>query len=469
MTSPLLQTPIYSTPLVGSFSPEKSSPQTTQQALSIISGQVTRFDVRIYTDGGAPFPFVGPLEHTQIIFTLRDTHGNLVLAPRICTVFLRELGWYHIQLNEIDTSLAGGDYTWDLWAILPDGAEVPLTGIQKMTIVKGMHHFLDFSSSRPQTPLVLGTPPTAQYNFARIGLGRQTSTPTRVISVGDSISAGGVIATAALGGWQWWFQHLCNLYNKDILWVGPPGLSDASPSTNYPTQVDGLAWGICNAGFSGATIANIVSPSSLGIQPYWDGTVATYMQTYLPDLMLPMIGTNDLKSPQAGQTAAATLARFQTLMGFWQSAITTIGKTVNIIEATVIPPGKTFSITPAYPAYFNVQFAAYLPLFTSYLGTLGKSVRVADIYSRFDRFVGKFGEDYCGSIDFDKTEMATPTDTYTLPTGQQFGYTAVGASTAGAITAGCLTDGLHPNFNNGMRIMAEVYFAACYDLLANKI
>ena len=470
MSSPAILTGLWSGnqttkgPLLGSF-PRTGSPvvQTTQ-SWPITAGQSVRRDVRIYDDIGAPMAFVGFIETTQIVFTIRDRTGVVqleVLADR----FLPSSGWFLLQLVGIDTAgLTDSGYTWDLWAILPDNSQVPLTPPSPLPVVQGAHRFADFPSGQTETALTWTTGPVARRS--RIVAGRSAGLPTRVMSVGDSNSAGGLISTTTLGGWQWWYQWLCNRLGKDIFWAGPAGLSDSSPPGNVPKQIDGLQWDVANAGFSGATISH----SGSGIKPFYDGTIGNYLSTYTPDVMLVEIGTNDLQAGGLFDSAVNTFARFTTLMNLWQTLIPTQSPGCKIVVGTVIPQPGAMTV-PAYGSLFSAQTALYHNMIVEAVspgGSLAASnVYLADLYSRIVAYQGPFGENYSGSADFMHSAVATPTDPYISPTGDSIAYGAVGSSAA--ITPGCFSDNLHLNHNAGQRLVAEEFLLASYALLADKI
>lgn len=434
MTAPT-ETSIYSPGIVGTLATGARKLPPTDMPWPVVAGSTVRRDIKLVRDTGSTLNLTGVLEAAKVVLTVRNATTGALVVKRSCSPVLRSAGWWAVQLVATDTALLKQEetYRYDLWLVYPDGSEVPLfTGPQPFVIIGAMYLTADALSLAE----------------ALIPTGVSSGKPTRVISPGDSISAGGVTATRILGSWQWWYQHFCNLFNKDIIWVGPGAISGA------PTTVDGLPWIPNTAGFSGALINTI--GGSLGIQPSWPG----YATTYLPQVCLQMIGTNNLQATSQHQAGDVAFAALTGLYNIQLPAFAGLAQPCVMIASTVIPQGRTFSITPAYPGYTN---EAGTDLFNSLLGAdvasraaSGTAIRLSDPAARFKRYLGPLLEDWSGSADGDAHAVSVAGT----------GYDAVGSG--GANTPGLLADGLHNNWL-GCRLMAEEFFLNSYDLLADKV
>jgi len=170
------------------------------------------------------------------------------------------------------------------------------------------------------------------------------TTPIRIMPLGDSITYGSPVN----GGYRAPLEHL---------------LAEEGLNTEFVGSVNGNSSGMTSTqheGHGGYTV--------LGIQNL---TVASRISTYQPDVVLLMIGTNDMSQ---SNTFAAD--QFDTLIGTIEDVILENGERTKLIVAQIVPRRSNNTTTIAY----NLEVARIVGEYQD----LGYPVSLVDMYSALD-------------------------------------------------------------------------------------
>jgi hypothetical protein len=213
--------------------------------------------------------------------------------------------------------------------------------------------------------------------------------PCVILPVGDSITVGAL--NPAAGGYRAPLFHLAHGNQQTITFVGGQG--------DGPPMVDGVPFPRNHEGHGGYTIDNGVGRS--GIRPLFPGVITTYK----PNIILLMIGTNDVNN---------AVDDIPGRLGSLMDTILNTDPSLLLVVAQIVPQRD---------AAKNVQvraFNAAIPDLVKARAAAGKRVTTVDMYTAF---------------------TANPNFATQL-----------------------LADGLHPNAA-GYTIMASTWFAAIAPLL----
>jgi lysophospholipase L1-like esterase len=176
--------------------------------------------------------------------------------------------------------------------------------------------------------------------------------PCVILPVGDSITAGSHSSTG--GGYRLPLFRLANKNTKSITFVGA--------STSGPSTVDGLPFPRANSGYSGYNIDTVAGRQ--GIAQFFPAQITAYR----PNIILLMIGTNDVDS---GETSIPP--RLAKLMDVMLNA----DPSLLLVVAQIVPQQK------AVPDTKNMQVEAYnaaIPGLVKARADAGKHVKMVDMY-----------------------------------------------------------------------------------------
>jgi autotransporter-associated beta strand protein len=205
---------------------------------------------------------------------------------------------------------------------------------------------------------------TYRYPYLHITLRTSAAAPVKIMHIGDSITRGGAGGigsnTFSNGGSRYYLHNLLLAAGIDFRAVGPrtdgsiAAFRLATDGSTNSSLADRPLLFPDNAGYSGQSIE------------YIRDNVAAWLGTYSPDVMMLMIGTNNI-----GYTSSPSTAT-QTEIDNWKSRYTTLlsnilaaSPSVKVIMATIPPAGRTFlacNTTRIEP--FNAQVIQ--PLFAQY-------------------------------------------------------------------------------------------------------
>ena len=213
--------------------------------------------------------------------------------------------------------------------------------------------------------------------------------PCLVMPLGDSITQG-KSGSSDQGGYRETLFRLAHAAGKSLELVGS--------QTNGPTTVDGVAWPRTHEGYSGYTIVRLTR----------NGLTPNNVKTFKPNIVLLMIGTNDLSVGEDMPTL-----RLANLVDSILSADPSL-----LLFLTQITPGRK-----ADPDSYNQKVSAYNAAMVEIVrqrATAGRHIRLMDMNTPF-------------------TSMAN-------------------YSTA------LLADGVHPN-DAGYKLMGQTWYATLSPLL----
>ncbi len=179
--------------------------------------------------------------------------------------------------------------------------------------------------------------------------------PCVILPVGDSITWGSGSTNG--GSYRAPLFHLASANMRSITFVGA--------NMSGPTMVDGLPFPRANSGYSGYNIDTAAGRQ--GISQFFPAQVTTYK----PDIILLMIGTNDVDS---GETEIPT--RLAMLMDTMLNA----DPSLLLVVAQIVPQRK------AMPDTKNLQVQAYnaaIPPLVKARADAGKHVVMVDMYGAF--------------------------------------------------------------------------------------
>ncbi len=217
-------------------------------------------------------------------------------------------------------------------------------------------------------------------------------TPCVILPVGDSITFG--VGSSTGGSYRVPLFHLANLNMQSITFVGA--------NMSGPNMVDGVPFPRANSGYSGYNIDTAAGRQ--GISQFFPAQITKFK----PDILLLMIGTNDVDS---GETEIPT--RLAMLMDTMLNA----DPSLLLVVAQIIPQQKA---TPDTKNQQVQAFNAAIPGLVKARAEAGKHVMMVDMYGAF-------------------TANANYSTAY-------------------------LTDRLHPN-DTGYEVMAKTWYAAIGSLL----
>jgi lysophospholipase L1-like esterase len=218
-----------------------------------------------------------------------------------------------------------------------------------------------------------------------------SGTVCTIMPLGDSITDGFTVA----GGYRIEFFHRAHQDAKQFTFVGS--------AMNGPAMVDGVPFPQMHEGHSGFTINDEPSVQRSGISP----VARTSIPRFRPDIVLLMIGTNDLD-------LSLDLANAPNRLGALLDLV--IGADAHALVVVA-------QITPTMQDPLNTRIQAYnaaIPAVVAARANAGKHVLLADMYNAFVRDPAY------------KTRF--------------------------------LADGLHPN-NAGYVVMGDMWYALVRDLL----
>lgn len=180
-------------------------------------------------------------------------------------------------------------------------------------------------------------------------------TACAVLPLGDSITEG-YLPSGANGGYRVELFHQAALAGKNVTFVGT--------QTNGPTTVDNRTFPRRHEGHGGYTIAGGVSGALAG--SITDMAIATYH----PNIVLLMIGTNDVNGN-------IDVAAAPTRLGKLIDEIITDAPSALVVVATIIPTGNdgTNQLVQTYNAA--------IPALVNSRAASGKHVALVDIHAAF--------------------------------------------------------------------------------------
>jgi hypothetical protein len=172
---------------------------------------------------------------------------------------------------------------------------------------------------------------------------------------GDSITEG----FAVVGGYRSRLFSLARAAGQDITFVG-------SANNNGPSMVDGVAFPRNHEGHGGYTIDNQPARGTNGISPL----VASSMRDYEPDIVLLMIGTNDINGN-------IDVASAPTRLGALLDSIFMADADVLVILAQIVP-SRTDGTNQAIQTY-----NAAIPALVTARQNQGRHIVLVDMYGAF--------------------------------------------------------------------------------------
>jgi lysophospholipase L1-like esterase len=179
--------------------------------------------------------------------------------------------------------------------------------------------------------------------------------PCVILPVGDSITAGAGSSTG--GSYRVPLFHLANQNMQSITFVGA--------HMNGPMMVDGLPFPRANSGYSGYNIDTAAGRQ--GISQFFPAQVTTYK----PDIILLMIGTNDVDT---GETDIPK--RLAMLMDTMLNA----DPSLLLVVAQIVPQQK---MTPDTKNLQVQGYNAAIPPLVKARADAGKHVTMVDMYGAF--------------------------------------------------------------------------------------
>jgi lysophospholipase L1-like esterase len=176
--------------------------------------------------------------------------------------------------------------------------------------------------------------------------------PCVILPVGDSITAGSQSSTG--GGYRLPLFHLANMNMKSLTFVGA--------NMNGPATVDGVPFPRADSGYSGFEIDGYAGRQ--GIAQYFPAQITKYK----PNIILLMIGTNDVASGVPNIPP-----RLATLMDTMLNA----DPSILLVVAQIVPQQKA---TPDTQNMLVQSFNSEIPGLVKARADAGKHVRLVDMY-----------------------------------------------------------------------------------------
>ena len=180
-------------------------------------------------------------------------------------------------------------------------------------------------------------------------------TPCVILPVGDSITQGAPNPPA--GGYRAPLFHLALAKGQTITFVGS--------GADGPAMVDGVAFPRAHEGHSGFNIDN--TQGRMGVSQYFPERITTYK----PNIVLLMIGTNDVDT---GVTDAAVR------LGVFMDTILNADPKLLLVVAKIVPQQTMM------PDTLNMKIQDYNAAITGLVNTrvdAGKHVAMVDMYGAF--------------------------------------------------------------------------------------
>jgi lysophospholipase L1-like esterase len=177
--------------------------------------------------------------------------------------------------------------------------------------------------------------------------------PCVILPVGDSITAGSQSSTG--GGYRLPLFHLANVNRKSLTFVGA--------NRNGPASVDGVPFPSADSGYSGYEIDGVNGRQ--GISQFFPAQITQYK----PNIILLMIGTNDV---------ASGVPDIPPRLGTLMDTILSADPALLLVVAQIVPQQK------ATPDAQNMLVQAYNSAIQSLVKArvdAGKHVTMVDMYS----------------------------------------------------------------------------------------
>ena len=184
-------------------------------------------------------------------------------------------------------------------------------------------------------------------------------TACAIMPLGDSITDG-TAGSSMGGGYRVSLFHRALTDGKTITFVGS--------GTDGPAMVDGVPFPPHHEGHSGYVIGG--GTGVLSFLPGIASLVVNAVQTYAPDIVTLMIGTNDMNDGDDVTNAPARLADLI-------DSITSINPELLLVVAQIIP-SQTDTLNTTIQAY-----NAAIPALVQARATAGKHVVMVDMYDAF--------------------------------------------------------------------------------------
>jgi len=180
-------------------------------------------------------------------------------------------------------------------------------------------------------------------------------TPCVIMPLGDSITQGAPNPPA--GGYRVPLFHLARSNQQSLTFVGS--------GADGPAMVDGVAFPKAHEGHSGFNID--ATQGRMGVSQYFPAAIATYK----PNIVLLMIGTNDVDT---GETDIPTR------LGVLVDTILNADPKVLVVVAQIVPQQT------ATPDTLNMKIQAFnaaIPALVKTRADAGKHVTMVDMYTAF--------------------------------------------------------------------------------------